>query len=144
MHIELDISANQDSNDIRLEIYFNDDRLASLSATTKKQTITYDVSDDVNDHVLKLVMAGKNQAHTVVSDDTGEIVEDLCFSVDRLEFEEIDVKEIFCLGNPCYTHDFNSTQDRFLDEFYGILGCNGIVEFKFSTPIFLWLDNYFS
>ncbi len=143
MHIELDISANRCCDDIKLELYFNHTLLTTILATDKKQTIAYDVCDDSGNHVIKLIMTGKNNSHTVMND-AGEIVEDVFFSIDRLEFEEIDVKEIFCLGNQCYTHDFNSSQDLFLDEFYGILGCNGTVEFKFSTPMFLWLENYFS
>lgn len=141
MKLELDFSANKDCADIVLEIYCDDKKISESSARADKQTICVELAEDPADHVLRLVMRGKNQTHTVVNDQ-GEIIDDVYIVIDRLEFEELDMREIFCQGQPCYTHSFNQDQPAILDEFYGFIGCNGTVDIKFSTPIFLWLNEY--
>jgi hypothetical protein len=143
MHLELDILANVDCTDIMLEVYINNTNIFKTTAQQKIQTIVYDIDEDPADHELKLVMSGKNSKHTVV-DTNGQITSDVFFIINRLEFEELDMKEVFCQGYKGYTHSFNSAQPEFLDEFYGIIGCNGRIEFKFSTPIYLWLHNIIS
>lgn len=139
MQLELDFSANKDSADVILEIYFNDKKILQSCAQTVRQTTTLDLPEHSGDHVLRLVMSGKNHTHTV-TDQHNQIIDDVYFTVDRLEFEGLDMKEIFCQGQLCYTHSFNQDQPVILDEFYGVIGCNGCVDMKFSTPFFLWLN----
>jgi hypothetical protein len=139
MHLELDISANVDCVDIMLEVYINHINIFKTTAKQKIQTIVYDVDEDPAEHELKLVMSGKNSRHTIVDKD-GQITSDIFFIINRLEFEELDTKELFCLGRRSrHRHSFNSTQAEFDDEFYGVLGCNGVVTMPFATPIYLWL-----
>jgi len=143
MHLELDISANADCTEIRLEVYVNDTNIFQTTAQQKIQTIIYDIDESPADHELKLVMSGKTSDHTMINDN-GQITSDIFFIVNRLEFEELDMKEMFCQGRRSrHRHNFNSTQPEFDDEFYGNLGCNGIVTIPFSTPIYLWLANNF-
>ncbi len=143
MHLELDISANVDCVDIMLEVYINHINIFKTTAQQKIQTIVYDIDEDPAEHELKLVMSGKTSEHTIV-DDNGQITSDIFFIINRLEFEELDTKELFCQGQRSrHRHSFNSTRPEFDDEFYGNLGCNGIVTIPFSTPIYLWLaDNF--
>jgi hypothetical protein len=142
MYIELDISANTDCNDIILEVYVDHTKLFQSTARQEIQTINYNINENPADHELKLIMSGKTSKHTVVGPD-GQITSDIFFIINRLEFEELDMKEIFCLGRRSrHRHSFNSTQLEFDDEFYGEIGCNGTVFMPFSTPIYLWLaDN---
>jgi hypothetical protein len=143
VHLELDISANADCTDIRLEVYINDTNIFQTTAQQKIQTIIYDIDESPADHELKLVMSGKTSEHTMINDN-GQITSDIFFIVNRLEFEELDVKEMFCQGRRSWhKHSFNSTQSEFDDEFYGEIGCNGTVFMPFSTPIYLWLTNNF-
>jgi hypothetical protein len=86
-------------------------------------------------------MSGKNCKHTTL-DGNGNILKDIFFKIDRLEFEEMDMQEVFCLGRRSrHRHSFNSTQPEFDDEFYGEIGCNGTVFIPFDTPIYLWLSD---
>lgn len=141
MHLELDISANANCADIVLDVYVNTTNIFQLTAQQKIQTIIYDIDESPADHELKLVMSGKTSEHTIV-DDNGQITSDIFFIVNRLEFEELDMKEIFCLGRRSrHRHSFNSAEPEFDDEFYGEIGCNGTVFMPFSTPIYLWLGN---
>lgn len=141
MKIELDFSASKSCDDIVLEIYCNDKKISESVALPTKQTVCINLSEDPADHCLRMIMRGKTNQHTVL-DSNNEIVDDVWFSVDRLEFEDLDMREIFCQGCKCYTHSFNQNQPSFVDEFYGYIGCNGTIEIKFSTPIFLWLNDY--
>lgn len=140
MHIELDFSANENCEDIVLEIYLDQDKIFHSVAQTTQQTVVYDFDEDDAKHEFKLVMTGKNSKHTIVGAD-GVIVKDIFFKIDRLEFEELDMWDIFCLGRrSIHRHSFNSTQPEFNDEFYGTIGCNGTVTMPFETPIYLWLS----
>jgi hypothetical protein len=38
-----------------------------------------------------------------------------------------------------YHHDTNGSTGAVTDSFYGTMGCNGRVEMRFRTPIYLWL-----
>ena len=141
MHLELDISANADCDEITLAVYVDAKKIFQSTARQQTQTIIYDIAEDPADHELLLVMSGKNPTHTVL-DINGQIVEDIFFTVNRLEFEQLDVTELFCQGRRgCHRHSFNSDQPEFDDEFYGSLGCNGTVTIPFFTPIYLWLSD---
>jgi hypothetical protein len=141
MHLELDVAANTVCPEILLEVYLDTVKIYQSTDHQFTHTIACDINEDTADHVMTLVMSGKNRKHTQV-DESGKIVRDVYLQVDRLEFEGLDMREFFCLGNPCYTHSFNSTRPKILDEFYGMIGCNGQVEIRFSTPIFLWLGQH--
>jgi hypothetical protein len=141
MKLEIDFLANKDCADIVLEVYCDNKKISEYPAQAVKQTIGIELAENPADHVLSLVMRGKNRTHTRV-DNLGQIIDDVYIVIDRLEFEELDMREIFCQGQLCYTHSFNQDQPAILDEFYGFIGCNGTVDIKFSTPIFLWLNEY--
>jgi hypothetical protein len=143
MHIELDFSANKNCEDIVLEVYLDQNKLFQSTAQTTTQTVVHDIDDVPGNHELKLVMSGKNRTHTKL-DSEGKILSDIFFKIDRLDFEELDMKEVFCLGRISrHRHSFNSTQPEFDDEFYGEIGCNGTVFIPFDTPIYLWLSENF-
>ena len=142
MHLELDFSANENCEDILLEVYLDQDKIFQSTAQTTMQPVVHELDDEEGTHELRLVMTGKNRKHTTV-DSEGKILTDIFFKIDRLEFEELDMWEVFCLGhNSRHRHSFNSTQPEFDDEFYGTLGCNGTVTMPFETPIYLWLSEH--
>lgn len=139
----MDINANQENNDIVLDIVVNGINIFSSTACVETQTINYEIDDTPNSHSVQITISGKTQQHTII-DNQGNIESDIFFNLTRIEFDEINVSEIFCLGNECYTHSFNdSTVNTFVDEFYGVMGCNGTVDIQFETPIYLWLSRHF-
>lgn len=139
MKIELEFAATAECSDLLITVYLNQEMLFSSTATATPQTMVYEIDDAPTEHVLSLVMTGKNHTHTIV-DDNGNIVEDIYFKLNKLEFDQLDMTQIFCQGKLCYTHSFNSSRPQLLDEFYGIIGCNGTVKIEFFTPIYLWLN----
>jgi hypothetical protein len=56
---------------------------------------------------------------------------------------EISLDEIDCIqivqNLAVYRHNLNGNGPEIEDQFFGDLGCNGSVELKFTTPVYLWL-----
>jgi hypothetical protein len=86
-------------------------------------------------------MANKMTDHTQV-DSNGNIVADSRLTVSDLEFDEILLDQLF-FDLATYTHSTNGLSPETQNKFYGEMGCNGTVELKFTTPVYLWLlENY--
>ena len=141
MKIVLDIVANAKCPDILAEIICDDRFLKTISAQTEICSIEHELPERPGIHQLQITMIGKNLTHTIC-DQRGQIIDDVYFSIERLEFEQLDMMPVFCQGRQCYEHDFNGTQSALIDEFYGIIGCNGTVKMEFSQPFFLWVADY--
>ena len=96
-----------------------------------------EISDDTADHVIEISMQGKTAEHTKIDSD-GNILEDILVTVTKAQLDDIELGHAF-LEHATYSHDFNGTQDPVTVPFVGVMGCNGIVRFVFSTPAYLWL-----
>jgi hypothetical protein len=138
MLLSLTLAATADCNDVTLEIYVDSNKIFQSAASTQVQTVSYSLSENPSDHVLRLVMSGKTRHHTTINPQ-GEILHDVAFLLNALEFENIDMTPVFYHNNPCYTHNLNGSAIERVDEFSGYIGCNGTIDFKFSTPIHLWM-----
>lgn len=138
MKIELFLSGNCNNNDIELVVYCDEQPKVNLGCQVQTQHICFDVDDDQSEnHQLIIDMQGKTPDHTKI-DDEGNILEDVVVNVDKIIIDDIDVTDIFCKGALCYRHDFNGTQEEIVDEFYGVIGCNGTIIIEFTTPIHIW------
>ena len=103
--------------------------------------VEFDIPDDETEHSIRFVMANKMTDHTQV-DSNGNIVADSRLTVSDLEFDEILLDQLF-FDLATYTHSTNDSGPETQNKFYGEMGCNGIVELKFTTPVYLWLlENY--
>ena len=123
---------------LNFEILLDNVRIFYSDHVSEPVDFTYDINDEVEtDHVLEFVMTSKTVDHTKI-DDQGNIVSDAMLGIKLIEFDEIDIFKTFT-ENSEYTHDFNGTQPTITEKFYGDMGCNGRVKFKFSTPFYLWL-----
>jgi hypothetical protein len=138
MQVELSILATADASDVQTVIFADNTQLLNSSAKNKSQRVFFEVDNNVqNTHSITISMSGKNSKHTTI-DNLGNILTDVMIKLDRIVIDEIDCTDIFCSGLKCYRHDANGAQTEFIDEFYGLLGCNGTVTFEFTTPIHLW------
>lgn len=81
-------------------------------------------------------MQGKTAEHTNIAH--GEIISDVSLKISRVSFDGISIQQYLENTNR-YLHDHNGHSAPVCEQFYGIMGCNGIVEMTFETPVFLWL-----
>jgi hypothetical protein len=103
--------------------------------------VEFNLSEDEAEHSLRFVMSNKMPDHTRI-DDAGNIISDSRLTVSDIEFDEILLGQIVT-DKAVYTHNFNGTTAETQEKFYGEIGCNGTVELKFTTPVYIWLlENY--
>lgn len=142
MLVELLISSNCDNNDIVTQVKLNNAIVTNLTCSVNNQRVSIDVDDDTETtQIVSIEMSGKTEKHTSI-DNNGNILHDTVVKLDQVVIDDVDVTNVFCQGKQCYVHDFNGTQDKITDEFYGVIGCNGVVSIEFTTPVFVWLlDN---
>ncbi len=86
-------------------------------------------------------MDGKVDDHTEIDNATKKITRSAQIEIENISLEEIDITDIF-LGKDgliTYTHNGNGYIDTITETFDFCMGCNGVVEFKFTMPVYLWL-----
>jgi hypothetical protein len=88
-------------------------------------------------HVLEIEMMGKLPSDTKI-DSQGQILSDRAITIENMAFDDIELGQLV-IDSATYTHDFNGSRDTIQDQFYGSLGCNGIVRIEFSSPVYLWM-----
>ncbi len=135
--ISFDVDTSDPECLLGVEIWLDDAVLLSNSHVQEKITFSHDIPDDDGEHELRIVMLGKTSEHTKI-DEAGNIVKDATLQISNVVIDDIDVNQLF-LEKCVYTHNFNGTQPEIADTFHGVAGCNGIISFEFSTPIYLWL-----
>jgi hypothetical protein len=99
--------------------------------------VEFDILEDETEHSIRFVMSNKMPNHTRIDND-GNITADSRLTVSDLEFDEIPLNQIF-FNLATYTHNSNGSGPEIQNKFYGEMGCNGTVELKFTTPVYLWL-----
>jgi hypothetical protein len=124
--------------DLCLEVKLNNHTKFKKILSTDTEIIEFDFDDSVEcNQILEIVMSGKRPEHTVL-DDTGSIVKDRLIEINSVSLDEINLGQIF-LDKTTYTHDFNGSADKIQDQFFGTMGCNGVLRLEFTTPVYLWL-----
>ena len=135
--ITFDLNTTNDQAELGFEAWVNDTKFVDIAHVQGKQSITIDMLDVDGEHELRLVLKGKSSTMTVIND-TGNIVSDATLSILDLAFDEIKIGHMLT-KLATYTHDFNGAEPIAQYEFHGVMGCNGTVSLKFTTPIYLWL-----
>ena len=135
--ISFDIDTSDATAAIGVAVWIDDACMYQTDHLTEHQHIDYGATDDDGDHELRVVISGKVPAHTKI-DEQGNIIKDIVINISNVTIDEIDITQLFS-EKSVYTHDFNGTQPKIADGFYGTAGCNGIISLKFSTPIYVWL-----
>ena len=120
-----------------LEVWLDQDQLCNIEHVTEEMPLVFNVEDIEGNHELRFIMKGKTTAHTVIDND-GNIIKDAGVTISEVAFDDIKINYILT-NISRYAHDFNGTQSPVVDKFYGYMGCNGVVNLPFTTPIYLWL-----
>jgi hypothetical protein len=136
--LRIKIENTDPSKKLNFEILLDNTRIFYSDHIIDPVDFSYKLNDDAEtNHILEFVMTSKTSDCTQI-DSQGNIVSDAMLSVKFIEFDEIDIFNTFTEIS-VYKHNFNGTKPAVQEKFYGNIGCNGRVEFKFSTPFYLWL-----
>lgn len=135
--ISCDIASTDYFCELGLEIWLNDQQLLNTDHVEKSYEFRHEISDDTQDYELKFILKNKLPGHTQI-DEQNNITQDARLIITNLQFDGIPLGQVF-FDLATYDHNFNGTGDPVQDKFYGQMGCNGTVIFKFSTPIYMWL-----
>ena len=119
------------------EVWIDDTCVFDQNHVAEPVTVVHEFSDDDGQHVLRITLKNKLPEHTRI-DDQGNIMSDALLGVTEISFDEIDCTQIIH-DISVYRHDLNGNGPEIEDKFFGELGCNGSVELKFTTPVYLWL-----
>jgi hypothetical protein len=135
---KLSFCAAASGPDLRLIVRLDDTVIYDAHPATEPTAVEHVFDDDQErDHVLIFEMQGKLPEHTKVTE-TGEILEDRCVIITDIAFDDIQLEHMIT-EIARYHHDTNGTTDLVIDSFHTVMGCNGQVEMRFTTPIYLWL-----
>lgn len=131
------VTPNNSSVLLGIEIWIDQHCVINMEHVNTAIPVSCDFEDNDGERSLRIVLKNKQVEHTVV-DDHGNIVSDAMLTVSDLRFDDFDCTTILH-DLAVYRHNFNGTADSVEDKFFGDMGCNGTVELKFSTPLYLWL-----
>lgn len=135
---KLSFSARATGEDLYLEVMLDGATVYSGPAPLDTTKILAEFDDSIEqDHVLEIKMSGKTSAHTVL-DESGNISQDRCVQISDFKICDIMIGHAFTVHS-IYEHDTNGTTEIKQERFFGEMGCNGTVSFRFSTPIYIWL-----
>ena len=136
--LAFDIIPSNIEKPIGVEVWFNDHMVVDYTQVVETKHVSCNFDDDAEQlHCVKIIVKNKTAEHTVI-DTAGKILQDSLLEIKNFNLEEIDIDKIV-REKAVYTHDFNSSGNQVSESFYGIAGCNGSIELKFTTPAYLWL-----
>lgn len=123
--------------DLALEFWLDDYKFFDQLIPSGTTPIIYEFNEDESDHTIKIVLKNKTIDHTTV-DEHNNILSDAVLQIKDVLFDQLNIDYIFN-ENCIYTHNFNGNSKEISEAYYGSMGCNGVVEFKFSLPFYMWL-----
>jgi hypothetical protein len=126
-------------NPLGLTVKHNNQTVFDTDQLIEPKTVAIDIDDEIDDveHVVSIILKNKTAEHTKI-DDQGNIIADSLITISEILMDDIEIDQLF-FEKSQYTHSFNSNAEFVTETFYGTMGCNGTVEFKFTTPTYIWL-----
>jgi hypothetical protein len=135
--ISFELNTSDSQAELGFEAWVDNEKFVDIAHVPGHQLIKIDIDDADGDHELRLILKNKTETHTKI-DEQGNIVSDATLTISALAFDEIKLGHMVT-KLATYTHDFNGTKELVQDQFYGEMGCNGVVSLGFTTPVYLWL-----
>jgi hypothetical protein len=135
--ITFKIDTTDASVPLGFEAWIDNHKFFESDHVSAPEQISTQLSDDTDNHELRLVMKNKTVDHTKI-DEAGNIISDARLLITDLAFDEITLGHVFT-EQAVYEHDLNGSGTMSQHKFYDELGCNGVVSLKFATPMYLWL-----
>lgn len=131
------VATTDNTAGLGLEIWLDQQLMFDQPWVQDQENFFFEFDDDEGQHELQFVMKNKTAEHTQL-DVNGNIVKDACLIISDLSFDDLTLGHLVT-EKTVYTHNFNGSGPTTDSEFHGIMGCNGTVSLKFTTPVYLWL-----
>ena len=121
-----------------LEVKLDSIVIHNLTIDSEITPVTIELDDDIEEeHCLEIILKNKTSEHTTV-DENDNIIEDSELVFSDITVDKIDIEELLYFQAK-YSHNFNGSGEPTEENFYGTMGCNGVVQIRLQTPIYLWL-----
>lgn len=131
-----------DTAPVGLEVWVDHSCVYNNNQVRKEQYFCTDIDNSIGDHELRFVLKNKCRLHTKVQHN--HIVKDSYIIIKNLSFDDIELRSMI-EDYAIYSHDHNGVGPKIQEPFKEVMGCNGVVSLKFSTPALTWmLNNYIS
>jgi len=137
VNLSFQLSSTASLHEIIVIVKLDDSEIVRWHADTVPLAVDHQFEDVESEHCLQIVMEGKTANHTTVDPD-GAVIKDVLIKLDNISFDGIDIRPLMWT-NSVYHHDFNGTGKPTSEDFFGTMGCNGRVELRFTTPVYVWL-----
>lgn len=105
--------------------------------TTATTAVEYQFADEDGSHNISIKISGKRDQDTTI-DEHNNIVKDSVLHISNFELDDIAIDTLLH-KEAVYQHNFNGHGNPTQSQFYGTVGCNGSIEFAFTSPIYIWL-----
>ena len=131
---------NLSSTDASLNAVVRVDNIEIFNSSVDQNSvlIQHEFDDETEaSHCLEIELRDKLPSHTQI-DANGTILKDSLLQVSGFKLDGIELKHMF-FDRCIYRHDHNGHAKIDEDKFWDTMGCNGVVTFKFSSPVYLWL-----
>ena len=95
---------------------------------------------DGEHRLIEFVLEHKTFDHTTL-DEQGNIVSDLLVTISDIYIDDVLMdQKIHDISR--YQHNFNGSGELTECQFSGVMGCNGVASFEFTSPFYIWsLEN---
>jgi len=135
--LSFDIINQSQHTDLGIEAWLDDNCFFDNTIDQGTVHASTNFLDNEGSHKLIFKLKNKKEFQTTV-DDQNNIIDDALIDIRNVTIEGIDI-DLLLYNIAVYTHDTNGTSDFAEHKFFGTLGCNGTVEFNFTTPFYIWL-----
>lgn len=135
--LSLDVINPSQFHNLGIELWINKAKFFDNLIGPGTHHVIHEFDSNDGDHILKIKFKNKTNEHTKIND-AGEIISDALINISNITLDEIKIDQLVFEKSE-YIHDGNGSQTIAVHRFYGDLGCNGHVQLRFSTPIYLWL-----
>jgi hypothetical protein len=123
-----------------LHIYLNKEKIFEFDSSLQQSKFFTEITNLPDDRccTLQFVMNNKTYEHTKI-DGEGNMIGDCRIAISNLAFEDVELGHIVT-EKAVYLHNENTPNiTNKENKFYGEMGCNGTVDLKFYTPVYVWL-----
>ena len=135
------VSSTNSAVPLGLKVVFDKSVIYTTTHMDANVHIEHQFSDVCGEHELLLELSGKKSEHTKI-DTAGQILSDVLLTCTDVQIDGVPL-DLYMRILAEYCHDYNGTQPMQYHNFFsGTMGANGLVSFKFRTPVYLWELEY--